>query len=81
MHKDKGIFHTHRWLCGLSKIPDNSKTLTFQSTDTKNSLRKPLHGPVAKVSCIIIIAPFINSIVENYHIEVMNKFYNIVYDD
>ena len=41
------------------------------------------HGKIRRryVSHIRIISLFINSIIENYHIEGMNKFLNIISDD
>ena len=81
MHPYKVIFHIDRWSGGLSKILEDSNNITFQSVDKNDAPSDPLHGPVIEVSCIIILAPYIISIIENYHIEVMNKFYNIIYDD
>ena len=62
--------------------------VSFYSLNCKDIIRY-YHGKTVNlgnrrlrcVSHIRIIAPFINSIVENYHIEGMNKFLNIISGD
>ena len=45
MHPDIGIVCMYRISEGIYTIPDDHNNLTFQSSNTNNSPRDPLHGP------------------------------------
>ena len=54
MHLERGKLNMDRWSDGISTIPDDSNTLTHQSTVTNNAPRGPLYG-------IFKIPPFLPS--------------------
>ena len=49
MHPGRGKVPTYRQSGGLSTRPDDQNTLTRQSTNTNNSPRDPLRGPVTRL--------------------------------
>ena len=61
MHPDRVIVRTYRHSDGISTRPNDQNTLTCQSSDTNNTPRDPLHGPVTlprniniKVMCSLV---------------------------